>query len=240
MLAHISGAFPLRAKNYIRVMRLWLSTCLDDFTSEFDDIEEMFKRGLTRLILQKRVPGSAQDVADGAVRYATDAQYERWLMALPMEYRDRIWVRGTPDMAERLEVRGCVCDAALLAQDVPERWKRVNCIAVCRNLEQINSLPEWVAGALVGPVFQPQSIYEPVETLGIACITDKLAAQDTACDQPEINIPPQVIAFGGIDHENLDDIKKLPLQGISVLGGIWNYADPVNAFIKLGRACGGL
>lgn len=230
-------------------MRLWLSTCLDDFSSEFDDIEEMFKRGLTRLILQKRVPGSAQDVAGGALRYATEAQYERWLMALPMEYRDRIWVRGTPDMAERLEVRGCVCDAALLAQDVPERWKRVNCIAVCRNLEQLNSLPEWVAGALVGPVFQPQSIYEPVETLGIACIADKLAAQDTAGDEyqssardatrktPEV---PQVIVFGGIDHENLDDIKKLPLQGISVLGGIWNYADPVNAFIKLGRACGGL
>ena len=221
-------------------MRLWLSTCLDDFTSEFDDIEEMFKRGLTRLILQKRVPGSAQDLAGGAIRYATEAQYERWLMALPMEFRDRIWVRGTPDMAERLEVRGCVCDAALLAQDVPERWKRVNCIAVCRNLEQLYSLPEWVAGALVGPVFQPQSIYEPVETLDIACIADKLAARDTAGDQPEINIPPQVIAFGGIDHENLDDIKKLPLQGISVLGGIWNYADPVNAFIKLGRACGGL
>ena len=221
-------------------MRLWLSTCLDDFSSEFDDIEEMFKRGLTRLILQKCVPGSAQDLADGAVRYATEAQYERWLMALPMEFRDRIWVRGTPDMAERLEVRGCVCDAALLAQDVPERWKRVNCIAVCRNLEQLYSLPEWVAGALVGPIFQPQSIYEPVETLGIACIADKLAAHDTACEMLEINIPPQVIAFGGIDHENLDDIKKLPLQGISVLGGIWNYADPVNAFIKLGRACGGL
>ena len=207
-------------------MRLWLSTSPDDFSAEFDDIEEMFKRGLTRLILHKR--------------NATEAQYERWLMALPMEYRDRIWVRGTPDMAERLEVRGCVCDAALLAQDVPERWKRVNCIAVCRDLEQLENLPEWVAGALVGPVFQPQSVYEPVETLGIACITDKLAAHDTACDQPEINIPPQVIAFGGIDHENLDDIKKLPLQGISVLGGIWNYADPVNAFIKLGRACGGL
>lgn len=230
-------------------MRLWLSTCLDDFSSEFDDIEEMFKRGLTRLILQKRVPGFAQDLAGGAIRYATEAQYERWLMALPMEFRDRIWVRGTPDMAERLEVRGCVCDAALLSQDVPERWKRVNCIAVCRDLEQLNSLPEWVAGALVGPVFQPQSIYEPVETLGIAYITDKLAAHDTAGDEhqssaqdtirkmPEV---PQVIAFGGIDHENLDDIKKLPLQGISVLGGIWNYADPVNAFIKLGRACGGL
>ena len=227
-------------------MRLWLSTCLDNFASEFDDIEEMFKRGLSRLILQKRSQIMTRNSDDGKICFAAESEYDRWLMALPMEYRDRIWVRGTPDMAERLEVRGCVCDAALLAQDVPERWKRVNCIAVCRNLEQLNSLPEWVAGALVGPVFQPQSVFEPVETLGIACIADKLAAQDTTGDEyqgcahdtprkmPEV---PQVIAFGGIDHENLDDIKKLPLQGISVLGGIWNYADPVNAFIKLGRAC---
>lgn len=217
-------------------MRLWLSTCLDDFTSEFDDIEEMFKRGLTRLILQKRVPGSAQDVAGGAVRYASEAQYERWLMALPMEFRDRIWVRGTPDMAERLEVRGCVCDVALLAQDVPERWKRTDCVALCRSPEELCDLPEWVSAALLGPVYQPQSVYEPVESLGIACFADKLAAHDTACKTPNV---PQVIAFGGIDHENLDDIKNLPLQGISVLGGIWNYADPVNAFIKLWRACGG-
>ena len=227
-------------------MRLWLSTCLDNFASEFDDIEEMFKRGLSRLILQKRSQIMTRNSDDGKICFAAESEYDRWLMALPMEYRDRIWVRGTPDMAERLEVRGCVCDAALLAQDVPERWKRVNCIALCRNLEQLKKLPEWVAGALVGPVFQPQSVFEPVETLGIACIADKLAAQDTACDQPQgcahdtpRKMPevPQVIAFGGIDHENLDDIKKLPLQGISVLGGIWNYADPVNAFIKLGRAC---
>jgi len=207
-------------------MRLWVTTSPDDFTSEFDDIEEMFKRGLARLILQKR--------------NATEAQYERWLMGLPMEYRDRIWVRGTPDMAERLDVRGCVIDAAVLAQEIPERWKRVNCIAVCRDLTQLENLPEWVAGALVGPVFQPQSVYEPVGTLGIACLAGKLAAHDATREEPQGTIIPRVIAFGGIDHENLDDIKKLPLQGISVLGGIWNYADPVNAFIKLGRACGGL
>ena len=211
-------------------MRLWVVTSPDNFTSEFDDIEEMFKRGLTRLVLQKR--------------NATEEQYERWLMALPMEYRDRIWVRGTPDMAERLEVRGCVIDAAVLAQEIPERWKRVNCIALCRNLSQFENLPEWVAGALVGPVFQPQSVYEPVESLGILPLADKLNACSITGDGPDISVQrtniPQVIAFGGIDHENLDDIKKLPLQGISVLGGIWNYADPVNAFIKLGRACGGL
>ena len=202
-------------------MRLWLTTSPDDFTSEFDDIEEMFKRGLSRLILWKRGRVGSPNASEG--------DYERWLMALPMEYRDRIWIRGTPDMVERLEVRGCVIDASVLAGEIPERWKRINCVALCRSLEQLESLPEWVAGALIGPVFQPQSVYEPVETLDFVNLADKLKDKNQ-----------QVIAFGGIDHENLDRIKELPLQGISVLGGIWNYADPVNAFIKLGRACGGL
>ena len=136
-------------KTILLYMRLWLSTCLDNFSSEFDDIEEMFKRGLTRLILQKRGRGGAPS--------ASESEYDRWLLSLPLEYRDRIWVRGTPDMAERLEVRGCVCDCGMLAGEIPERWKRVNCVAVCRDVEQVGSLPDWISAALVGPVFQPQS-----------------------------------------------------------------------------------
>ena len=215
-------------------MRLWITTAPDDFSAEFDDIEQMFSRGLSRLILQKRSRTGAP--------YATESEYERWLMALPMECRDRIWVRGTPDLAERLDVRGCVAEATSLLGDVPESWKRVNCIALCRNLDQLELLPEWVAGALVGPVFQPQSVYEPVQVLGVGMVADKLIARDSNRDSSNseqgVSAPkvPQVIAFGGIDHENLDEIKKLPVQGVSVLGGIWNYADPVNAFIKLNRA----
>ena len=208
-------------------MRLWITTAPDDFSAEFDDIEQMFSRGLSRLILQKRSRTGAP--------YATESEYERWLMALPMECRDRIWVRGTPDLAERLDVRGCVAEATSLLGDVPESWKRVNCIAFCRNLDQLELLPEWVAGALVGPVFQPQSVYEPVQVLGVGTVADKLTSSASEQGTSASKIP-QVIAFGGIDHENLDEIKKLPVQGVSVLGGIWNYADPVNAFIKLSRA----
>ena len=207
-------------------MRLWLTTSPDDFASEFDDIEQMFSRGLSRLILQKRSRTGAP--------YATESEYERWLMALPMECRDRIWVRGTPDLAERLDVRGCVTEAGSLLGDVPESWKRVNTVAFCRDMDQLEKLPQWVAGALVGPVFQPQSVYEPVKFHGIEPIQDKLSSLVGAS-----NIP-QVIAFGGIDHETLDEIKKLSVQGVSVLGGIWNYADPVNAFIKLNRSVNGM
>lgn len=116
--------------------------------------------------------------------------------------------------------------------DVPESWKRVNTVAFCRDMDQLEQLPQWVAGALIGPIFQPQSVFEPVKFHGVETLANKLTTIASS-DSAKI---PQIIAFGGIDHENLDDIKKLPLQGISVLGGIWNYADPVNAFIKLSRA----
>ena len=135
-------------------------------------------------------------------------------------------------MAERLDVRGCVTEAGSLLGEVPESWKRVNCVALCRDLEQLEKLPEWVAGALVGPVFQPQSVFEPVKSLGIGLVSGALGAISAS----KI---PQVVVFGGIDHETLDEIKKLPVQGVSVLGGIWNYADPVNAFIKLSRVVTG-
>lgn len=203
-------------------MRLWLVTCPDNFAGEYDDIEEMFRRGLTRLILDKR--------GRGGEKRASFHDYERWLLSFPMDLRDRIWVRGTPDMAEQLDVRGCVCEAESLMGDVPESWKRMDCVAICNSHEQLASLPEWVSAALVGPVFQPQSALGPVDTLGVQFLS-------RIFENANKN-PPRVIAFGGIDHENLSEISKFPLLGFSLLGGIWNYADPVNAFIKLCRACG--
>ena len=197
-------------------MRLWLVTCPDNFAAEYDDIEEMFRRGLTRLILDKR--------GRGGNPHATPDDYERWLLSLPMEFRDRIWVRGTPDVAEQLDVRGCVCEAQSLMGEVPESWKRVNCVAFCRSVEQVENLPEWVAGALLGPVLQPQSALEVVETLGTSLTLQAKTA---------------TILWGGVDTDTIEDFKKMSPAGVATLGGIWNYADPVNAFIKLNRVVAG-
>ena len=194
-------------------MRLWLITCPDNFAAEYDDIEEMFRRGLTRLILDKR--------GRGGNPHATPEDYERWLLSLPMDLRDRIWVRGTPDVAEQLDVRGCVCEAQSFMGEVPESWKRVNCVAYCKSVEEAESLPDWVAGALLGPIMQPQSALEIVETLGTSL---------------PINEKSSVILWGGVDTDTIEDFKKMSPAGVATLGGVWNYADPVNAFIKLNRA----
>jgi thiamine monophosphate synthase len=134
-------------------------------------------------------------------------------------------VRGTPDVAEQLDVRGCVCEAQSFMGEVPESWKRVNCVAYCKSVEEAESLPDWVAGALLGPIMQPQSALEIVETLGTSLC---------------INAKASVILWGGVDTDTIEDFKKMSPAGVATLGGVWNYADPVNAFIKLNRAVSGI
>lgn len=201
-------------------MRLWVITSPDDFASEYDDIEEMFRRGLTRLILDKRSRSGG---------WAGTDEYERWLLGLPMEFRDRIWLMGSPDMAEQLDVRGCVCDARLFAGSVPERWKRINCIAKVSDPEDFSRLPEWISGVLVGPVFQPLSALESVETLGTEFVKSTYGNGTSA-------LP--LILCGGVDVDSIESFRELAPAGVAGLGGVWNYADPVNAFVKLNRACG--
>ena len=202
------------------MVQLWLITAPDDFSAEFDDIEEMFRRGLTRLILQKRGRMGTPN--------ATEADYERWLLGLPMEFRDRIWVSGTPDLAQRLEVRGCLCDSNRLMGEIPPSWYRIDTVARCSTPEEMAKLPPWVSGALIGPVFQPMSAFEPVSCIDLS----SLKSSENSLNPTKLPL----ILSGGLEPENLGSIRDIALAGVATLGGIWNYADPINAFIKMKRA----
>ena len=84
-------------------------------------------------------------------------------------------------------------------------------------------IPEILMGdplRLSGPILQPLSAIEPVETLGTSFSSNA-------------KIP--VVLWGGVDTDTVEDFKKMSPAGVASLGGIWNYADPVNAFIKLSR-----
>ena len=43
----------------------------------------------------------------------------------------------------------------------------------------------------------------------------------------------KVYALGGIDEENISELEELGFDGAAVLGGAWNYADPVGAFERI-------
>lgn len=45
----------------------------------------------------------------------------------------------------------------------------------------------------------------------------------------------KVIALGGINKENIKEVKSLGFSGIAVLGAIWNSGDPVNSFKEINK-----
>ncbi|MCF0216414.1 MAG: hypothetical protein HUK21_08075 [Fibrobacteraceae bacterium] len=195
--------------------KIWLSTCLDNFVNEYDDIEAMFRQGLSRLILNKK------------------GDPERWLLSLSMEYREKIWLRGSPDAALNLDLRGCVADSYVFTQSaVSESWKRLSCIAFCRTLDELDNLPAWLGGALVGPVF-PSLSAVPGAGMDKSLCFDKLSIKLQDYSAQKDSVP--LILWGGIDKDVLEKLSDLPISGVSLLGGVWNYADPVNAFIKFKR-----
>lgn len=192
-------------------MRILVATSPDDFASEFDDIELMFSLGLDGLLLKKRLFNTVAEA-----RF-----YERWLMALPFKLRKKIWVQCAPDIAENLGVFGCVASISAISLFNGN----VNCIAypTCSELLSLNSIAfikNKLNAIMIGPVFQPLSAVAPVKTLGVDFI------KKLKCDVP-------VIAFGGVDFESAQEFCNLPINGVVSLGGVWNYANPVEAFVKL-------
>ncbi|MDR0516824.1 MAG: thiamine phosphate synthase [Fibromonadaceae bacterium] len=43
----------------------------------------------------------------------------------------------------------------------------------------------------------------------------------------------KLYALGGIDAENICELEELGFDGAAILGGVWNYADPVGAFERI-------
>ena len=98
----------------------------------------------------------------------------------------------------------------------------------CKSVDEIAKLPPWVGGALLGPVLKPAFAVEPVSCVDLSQLeTDREGVNPS-------KVP--LILSGGLDEETLPSVRPFDPAGIAVLGGVWNYADPVNAFIKLNRS----
>ena len=105
-----------------------------------------------------------------------------------------------------------------------------------RACHSVPELAEALGGydaVFISPLFP--SISKPGHGAGQAI--DHEALQGCLRSRNENRAATQVIGLGGIDASRVESCRALGLDGIAVLGAVWNARDPVAAFLQLQARC---
>lgn len=180
-------------------MKLILITPPTYFVEEDKIITALFEEGLDTLHLRK--PGTAPMFA------------ERLLTLIPEQYHKRIVVHGHFYLKEEYKLKGIHLNGR--NPNLPEGYKgHVSCS--CHSLDEVKERKSSCDYVFLSPVFNSisklnyNSAYtaEELRTTAKAGIIDK-----------------KVIALGGIDEENLLEVKDFGFGGAAILGALWNKFD---------------
>ncbi|HHX16005.1 MAG TPA: thiamine phosphate synthase [Fibrobacter sp.] len=187
-------------------------TSPEDFADEHVLIERMFQQGLSKLHVRK--PGRSKQGLD------------YWLLGLGLEYRSRCILHSDLNTALDLEVGGFHANASFFANPISTpKPPSFSYSASCHSLKEIEDLPPEVDYTFLSPIYDSIS----KEGYHSAFSNKELKVFFDLHREKTLSL---VYALGGIDKDNLEEVKELGFSGAALLGGIWNYADPLNAWIK--------
>ena len=180
-------------------MKLILITPPTYFVEEDKIITALFEEGLDILHLRK---------PDTAPMYA-----ERLLTLIPEQYHKRIVVHGHFYLKDEFNLKGIHLNHR--NPNIPENYKG-HISRSCHSLEEIKEHKRQCDYMLLSPVFDSISKkdyhanYTPEEIRKAhkAGIIDK-----------------KVIALGGIDTDNIRQVKDYGFGGAAILGALWNRFD---------------
>lgn len=91
------------------------------------------------------------------------------------------------------------------------------------SIEDFNQLPDFFEYAFISPIFD--SISKP------GC-----KAEQFDFSKRDMSKPIKLIGLGGIHSANVHDAMNLGLDGLAVLGSVWESEEPVKAFQKIQQA----
>ena len=190
---------------------LVLITSPEDFADEHALIESLFGLGLSRLHVRKP-------------RHASGA-LERWLLALDADCRSKVVLHAHPEMAHEFNLFGFHMNAKWFAEN-PARFadSEISRSASAHSMAEVDSLPEGISYSFLSPVFDSISKADYKSSFDLAEVTTWLSARRT------LGKKTSVLALGGIDADSISLVKKAGFDGAAILGGVWNYADPLQAW----------
>lgn len=197
-------------------MKLILMTTPYFFVEEHQILTALFDEGLE--ILHLRKPG-------------TEPVYsERLLSLIPENYRKRIVVHDHFYLKNEYRLKGIHLNQR--NPELPKNYKgHISCS--CHTVEEVASRKKMCDYVLLSPIFD--SISKDDYTSRFTPVQLRELAKRKIIDK-------KVMALGGVDLENIGDLKSYGFGGAVLLGAIWNrfnihsaqdFKELINHFRKL-------
>lgn len=185
-------------------MKVILITTPTYFVEEDKIITSLFEEGLDILHLRK---------PDTAPVYA-----ERLLTLIPEKYHKRIVVHGHFYLKEEYKLKGIHLNHR--NPTTPENYSgHISCS--CHSLQEVQSKKNKFDYVFLSPVF---------DSISKENYNSAFSAEEIRAAAKQGIIDKRVIALGGIDEENILQVKDYGFGGAAILGSIWNKFDPTQDF----------
>lgn len=181
-------------------MKLILITTPTYFVEEDKIITKLFEEGLD--ILHLRKPETAPIYA------------ERLLTLIPEKYRKRIVVHGHFYLKEEYKLKGIHLNQR---NPMPPMDYSGHLSTSCHSLEEIKLQKKKFDYMFLSPIYD--SISKPGYNSAFSPEQIRKAAKEGIIDK-------KVIALGGINEQNILEIKDYGFGGAAIIGGLWNKFDP--------------
>lgn len=180
-------------------MKLILITTPTYFVEEDKIITALFEEGLD--ILHLRKPDTAPMLA------------ERLLTLIPEQYHKRIVVHGHFYLKEEYKLKGIHLNAR--NPNPPDNYKgHISCS--CHSLEEVRTRKPNCDYVFLSPVF---------DSISKLNYHSAYTAEELRAANKTGIIDKKVIALGGIDTENIIEVKDYGFGGAAILGALWNKFD---------------
>jgi thiamine-phosphate pyrophosphorylase len=186
---------------------------------EFEAANEMLAAGLECFHLRK--PGY------------TGQQYREALQEIKPAFLKRIMIHDHYQLAARFNVRGLHFSGEQLGKLPEAALKEVIRSARKRGLRVsrgVHSLEELNAAARLFDYLWLSPVFDSISKPGYPAAINP---EEAAVFLKTYTAACEIYALGGVDEENIPQLRNAGFHGLAVLGAIWQSADPVGKFNRL-------
>jgi thiamine-phosphate diphosphorylase len=194
-------------------MKIIVVTPPDFLKDECNHINRMFEQGLP--ILHLRKPG------------VTHEAISVYLDKITPEYHMRIVIHSFYELIKDFNLRGLHITGANIGdkKTIISQYKNRDDLSISASCHEVNELKNYDPGidyVFLSPLFDSISKKNYKARFDYAELREVLK-----------RVKIDVIALGGLNLENMREVKELGFKGMAFLGAVWNTTDPVKSYLAI-------